>query len=379
VLSAFLAVLALGPGLAAAYGSVPAHHAGGTGWRKVAITARKAAFTAVAAGGSRHAWAVGVTPAPHGTFASVVYQQRGSAWIPVQLPPKVQALLQPRSYISAVSSSGTDSLWAFNDVGSWLHYNGSDWTAGQIPGGHIIDASADAGQKYIWAFGLSEKARHVVPFSFYASEADGTLIWTGKRVPGKRAITAASAVSASDLWAVTGNGILSVGESADGLLHFDGRAWRLVALLPPPMRNDAAHSILAAGDGDIWVGGAIANVNGGTTEAVAHWDGSDWTVTALSAPPTRAGFSVVSIVSDGSGGLWALANCAGAGCPDHGLSSRLWHEQSGQWSGPVRPKFARHPAGLSGLAATGNSVWAAGTVRLGAENERGLIALWGPG
>jgi hypothetical protein len=184
-------------------------------------------------------------------------------------------------------------------------------------------------------------------------------------------------VSASDIWAVRGNGTLSISTSPGGLLHWHGGHWHPVTGLPTSLRNRSLGAILARSDQNVWVGGAVRNSQKGTTEAVGHWNGHRWTVVKLHAAATAAPFHVASMVTDGSGGIWALGLCNAANCPNRG-SSRLWHETGGRWHGPIKPKLASRPTALISLAAVAKSVWGVGIVRAGTNSANGLIALWGP-
>ena len=155
-------------------------------------------------------------------------------------------------------------------------------------------------------------------------------------------------------------------------MHFNGRRWLTVASLPARLATPRLGTVLAQGPADVWVGGARPNSGGGSTEAVGHWDGRGWTVTTLPAAASRVHYHLTQLVPDGTGGMWAIGQCAS--CDP--TPSRLWHEHAGRWSGPFAPRLARHRWILFGLAAAGRSVWADGAVD--AAGISGLIALWGP-
>src|SRR5215469_8266689 len=93
---------------------------------------------------------------------------------------------------------------------------------------------------------------------------------------------------------------------------------------------------------------------------------------------TVAKWHLVKMVTDGSGGIWALSQCVGNNCGSGGGASRLWHEVAGKWGRPVQPKLASSQTILFSLAATGKSVWGVGAVRVGKSGANGLIAVWGP-
>lgn len=384
--------------------SASAMAAPASSWRTVDMTARQGEFFSVAAADQRHAWAVGVSPTRNGDFAPLIGRWNGVSWAPVALPAKVRSRLGTLALETAVAS-GPRSLWAFSVVGSWLHYDGSSWITGIVPDALITTASAVAARKYIWAFGLGDTFGRPVPFSAYAADINGRVRWVNKAVPGGAVIYGASAVSGSDLWAVGISGLIASGIGArssaiaardmiagggistpdgiastvtlrSGLLHYYAGRWHKAVPLPAAMRKLPATRIFARSDTSVWVGGAVRNAAGGTTEAIAHWTGRGWALVKLPARASKGDYRTEAISTDGSGGLWALATCGGPGCAGGGLTSRLWHEQAGRWTGPIQPALARHPTVLVDLAEAGRSVWAAGAVMLAKNDIRGLIAVW---
>lgn len=381
--------------------SANAMAASASGWRTVDMTARQGLFYSVTAADQRHAWAVGASPtAGNSALVPLIGRWNGASWAPVGLPAKVGSRLGPVPLTTAVAS-GPRSLWAFSVTSTWLHYDGTSWTAGAVPGAIVTTASTVAARKYVWAFGLGGTSSPV-PFSAYATDINGKVWWKSKAIPGGAVVEGASAVSGSDLWAVGISGLIAnistsrAGSSAiaalrgitsnvtlksgsaisSGLLHYYAGRWHKAAPLPAAIRKIPATSIFARSDNSVWVGGAAKNSAGGTTEAIAHWNGRGWALVKLPARASKADYRIQAISTDGSGGLWAVAICAGPHCPNNGLASRLWHEQAGRWSGPIQPALTRHPTVLLGLAAAGRSVWAAGAAMLAKNNVRGLVAAW---
>jgi len=365
-------------------------------WRTVDVTARQGLFTSVTAADQRHAWAVGEVPTKNG-LGPLIGRWNGVSWAPVGLPAKVRSRLGSVGLLVTAVASGPQSLWAFSYGDVWLHYDGSSWITGTVPNAIITTASAVAARKYTWAFGVGVISAKPVPFSAYATDINGKVKWTDKAIPGGAVIYGASAVSGSDLWAVGVGGLISAASSPakisalagspssltvkaatvrSGLLHYYAGRWHKLVPLPAAMRRFPATKIFARSDTDVWVGGSVKNSAGGTTEAVAHWNGRGWTLVKLPVRASKADYRTYAISGDGSGGLWAIAVCAGPQCPHLGLASRLWHEQSGRWTGPIQPALARHPTVLLGLAQVGRTVWGAGAVMLAKNNVRGLVAVW---
>jgi hypothetical protein len=378
---AALAVPALAVGLTASIASAQGTSA--TGWRTVAIVPdpnNATSLISVAVGDPDHAWAVGATSGAGNPVALEAWN--GSAWSPVTLPPAVLSTLGAGAILGGVSAAGSSDVWAFSfhffgpTRVRWLHFDGTKWTAGKLPSQAFVNASLTIGTRLVWAFGWTASARSgLVPYAAYHTSTG----WQRTPVPGHGGIADASAVTGRDIWAVTGASPLlgRVGRTG-GLLHWYAGHWHTVPTLPAVLRNAWLSSVLARGDRNVWVGGEIKNSRKGTTEAVGHWNGRRWTVLTLDAAATSAKWRLMKMVSDGSGGIWAVGGCMGDKCGSGGAGSRLWHEVAGKWGRPVQPKLAKSPTILVGLAATGRSVWGVGADEVSSYGSKGLIALWGP-
>jgi len=362
-------------------GAASAQVATPTGWRTVATISNQptngTALVSVAAGNPSHAWAVGITAPNSGTgiTAPVVEAWDGSTWSPVTLPAGVLSTLGTNVLLDTASAGGPKDVWAFDLSGHWLRFDGATWTAGKFPGSVLPESSLTIGTSAVWAFGTAAGRTGLAPYAAYHTSTG----WKRTPVPGHGGIVDASAVTRRDLWAVIGAGGLfsGIGATRSGsLLHWYAGHWHAVATLPSKLRTASLSSVLARGDKNVWVGGALKNSKRGTTEAVGHWNGHHWTVTTLRAAASVAKWRLIKMVTDGSGGIWALGIC-GSHCGASGPVTRLWHEVAGTWSRPVEPKLATSRTALLGLAPTGKSVWAVGDEQAGT-SANGLIAVWGP-
>lgn len=148
------------------------------------------------------------------------------------------------------------------------------------------------------------------------------------------------------------------------LVHWSGGAWHAVTV-PKVLARSGLGSVVARGDKNIWVGGAVKNSKNGTTEAVGHWNGTTWTVLVLPAVASSRKYAVTGFSLDGHGGLWAVANCltCAAWVPSP-AQSQVWHESAGTWKRAV--VTARRPVSIFGMAlAPGTtSVWGAGYLNI---------------
>src|SRR5215472_1298670 len=180
---------------------VPASAA--TGWQVFATIApnnEEVQLNAVTAIGRGDAWAVGPTGASTG---DIVVHWNGTHWRKAAVPAGVLAKV---SVLSSVAATSDSNIWA-------SHFNGSTWRTMSLPG--------PAGQ-----FGVFD----------------------------------ASAVSANDIWAVVDGGPGK--PTANGLVRWNGRRWRSVAMPSFLAQKTNLASVLALPGGQVWVAGGIPHSAG---------------------------------------------------------------------------------------------------------------------
>ncbi len=384
-----------GSAVALTVATLPAQ-AATTGWRAAAtysVKGKESLQTGIDAVTAKDAWAVGAAFTSTGTKVALsVEHWTGKSWQRATLPSKVAKVADTAEFaFSAIAASSSANVWVIGEVpfessgDSYLRLNGKTWSTGTLPdtkasGGYVQITSAVAvSSSEVWVFGgrveLSTTSGQD-SFVPYAAEFNGHS-WSVKSVPGTGEITAASAVSARNIWAVTGiSALLAPGTSSAKVLHWNGTNWTDAASQPAKLPAGAELSAVAAqSNGDVWIAGAAATSSGPTkaqfTDKLA---GSTWasSPTDLKSSSSSQSCEPVSIVPDGSG-LWALSACLTNG------SSKLWHFSGAAWSSPESPNFGGTDVTILQLAAIKgtSSVWAAGTVELH-KAEDGLIGIDGP-
>jgi hypothetical protein len=377
----------VGTGTASGHGHV-VKSAAASGWRvELRLTAgsQNALLAAITAVTATDAWAAGVASPSIGRQAHPLIERwNGKAWRPVVLPPKIASVWQKGFPFSAIGASSSSDFWAVSEVlGTWLHWNGHQWSSGRLPGnsaGSVVAISSVRvfSPSNVWAFGghVTYTASDLATGPPYVAHFNGHGWKTEKAPPGGAAISAVSSLSPTDIWAVLGRLPLVSTRSAvtgNAVVHWNGYRWSTLRL--PQAFTDSASltSVLALSDHDLWIGGGIMNDQNGQTEAVANWNGDRWVATPLPASPSAVEYQLISMVADGSGGIWAVATNQGL------FTSRLWHLQAGRWFGPKRLRPCRRACMLAGLARVPHtaSVWAAGAIVRGQHGE-GVVALTGP-
>jgi trimeric autotransporter adhesin len=396
------ALVLTGATLALAAGVLPAQAAStastaSTGWRTAATVASKGktvVLSGIDAVSARDAWAAGAGFTSSGkNDVGLIEHWAGKAWQAVKLPSSIakdwNAYAADFPLIGA--SSATD-VWAFGDTPSGTEYdgyvrlNGRKWTAGKLPDSSISGGKAVlvAAVKVIsstdvWVLGGQTSASSATStFTPYAAQFNGSK-WKTYSVPGSGVITAASEISRGDIWAVLGVPSLytSVATAASpAVVQWNGSSWKTTAVQPsagdlPSGAN--LTSIIASSNGTVWIGGGAANSKGGTSEFAAKLTGSTWTKGSLSASASSSDFSLISLVPDGSGGVWGLAETNELNKP------RIWHLASGAttWKSAATSLGSSNRALLQLAQVPGtHSAWGVGVVQRGKAVD-GLFAVDG--
>jgi hypothetical protein len=194
----------------------------------------------------------------------------------------------------------------------------------------VVAPSADDA----WAFGTTDAAGEPAPGTPVAEHWNGTK-WRSSKLPSglSSEIFAASAVSASSVWAVT--------EVGGDILHWNGSTWSVADHVPG---SDLLFTgITAVSNSDVWAFG-FGNVGPGN--GTWHYNGDTWTQVNGSA----VGLESASAVS--AKNIWAIGSSSEG--PAGGL---LKHYNGTRW----KPVTA---SALSGLTFTGilalsrTNVWA---------------------
>jgi hypothetical protein len=301
--AALLAAAGAGPALAAGWTVVPTPPTGQAGF-----------VTSISAPTATDAWAVGDsgTGSVTGAFTD---HWNGTAWSQVPIPAFPCTGDRCYVHLFSVSASATDAwaLGAYSPKPGYktyftLHWNGSAWSASDGLLGALVDdvSSTDA----------------------YA--ADGYLIWqwngtgwassTPPNPPGpdEGDLTAVSATSASDVWAVgTYDPAYSSPIYDNYSVHWNGTAWTDVAM-PLPASSDPdldyqINAIDAISPTNVWAVGEVgdnvasfyASGGGGTPQSalIEHYNGTSWRIVAN---PSGSPASLASITAPSASNVWAV-------------------------------------------------------------------------
>jgi hypothetical protein len=267
-------------------------------------------------------------------------------------PPRwsIAKILSEKHYdtLLTLTAVGSRDAWAFGQTSSGrpiaVHWNGSAWTGSRIAGAFAPPGFADAtGSDNVWAGGseCTSGSRGTGVTASYVARYNGrawtTRKWTtaafcaaalvttgpkngwllgdnramhftGKRwhkilLPVLGQVTAATAVSASDIWAIGGRfNALHLSRSKAFFTHYDGHAWRTVPLPHIKLPKHGylyPYAVAAASARNIW---AAATIYPAVTHSfLLHFTGKKWRAIPLPKPA-----QLLQVAPDGSGGVWAI-------------------------------------------------------------------------
>lgn len=225
--------------------------------RHYGLPANASGYSVILVTGAHQGWALGGTN-PGGPSAPVATFWDGGTTATATLPPGLT------SFISDASATSTSDVWAASQYGRYLlHFDGVRWRVarrwqqGQITGLTAVTPSD------VWVFGTSADGTSDIGTWHY----DGTA-W--QRAPGLAgSIMRASAITASDIWAIAAT------PATYSVVRFDGTNWQQVPT-GSTLNGVNVRDILAISSSDVWLLGDKADASGGVRLVLLHWDGAGW-------------------------------------------------------------------------------------------------------
>ncbi len=322
--------------------------------------------------GPADAWVAGaIQNSEASTVSALVGHWNGRAWSRVALPPGLAARFRGAASIS-IAASSSRNVWAFTTAGTYLRLTGNRWQSGRLPkhvmGRHdFVESTEVLSPTSAWVFG-THYIGSIYKFNFvpFAARFDGHS-WHAVKLHGVGGMSPVSAISPSSMCGLTGAVVPAIGlPNHPKVVHWNGHAWRPMAVQPRLPRGATLTGILATSRRDIWLGGSVPNDKTGTTELALHWNGRSWTTVSPPARPSEAYEFLTSLVPDGSGGLWAVAEAVPG-------PARFWHYTNGAWALPVAVKSDWLYPALTAVPGS-TSTWA---VAASPGLVRGLILIHG--
>jgi len=307
------------------------------------------------------AWAVGSSDSQSGSGQVLIEHWDGTQWNVVSSPNTGMA----ESALDAVTVVSANNIWAVGSqgnlsVGDTLieHWNGTQWNVVSSPNASpqsnelsgVVAISAND----VWAAGSFENktANQLI---------DQTLIehWNGRQWriisspnPGRtlNALSAVTALSSKEIWAVGSSYTASTGEYATLTERWNGKRWSVVSS-PSTGSSVALSSVAAVSSSDVWAVGET-----GDQTLTEHWNGTQWTIVASSGSGVASLLLGVAVIS--SSDVWAVGRSLNS---DYVSNTLTEHWNGMQWSVVSSPSPGTSESLLNGVAASAtNDVWAVG-------------------
>jgi hypothetical protein len=259
-------------------------------WRTaLELSARDSEFTSVVAVSPTTVWAFESSGTV--TTKPSTWELQGSHWTQRSFPGLTSETLK------GAASSATD-VWAFTSMGRMFRWTGTRWSG--VATFRSIDADLVLGPRDIWVFG---QPHH---------QPAGAWHFNGVRWRrfGPLAPEAVSAVSSTDIWAVTSHAVE----------HWNGSSWTstsLAGLLPANtlLCHSTVDGVLATSPTSVWASASGGCQDFGGPFVLLHFNGASWTRLLVSWQLGHAD----GMAPDGSGGIWIPV---GTGSPSEGSMAR---------------------------------------------------------
>jgi len=218
----------------------------------------------------------------------LAYQWSGSAWRTLPLPSTIPYL--SLAHVKAFSPSNAWAVGTATDSAGTVstpvvtHWNGTSWTQSPTPYTTTLSLTMNAvsgsSPSDVWIAGKAQTRAYRAHVAHSVLEHFDGRAWSQVAVPDDTGLVDLAALSATDAWALTADGVV---------LHWNGTAWTAAT------RFVGGTALAAASPTNVWVGGII--VNGKLS--LAHYNGTTWTTS--SAP---AGIDLMTSGAAVSGSVW---------------------------------------------------------------------------
>jgi hypothetical protein len=261
-------------------------------------------------------WAVGgYGVAGNGLAGAVLWKNHGWHVTPVPQPGTL-------GIITAASADSASDAWAVTANGYVIRWDGNHWRIAERlqepqsgPPGDVPTGVLAISARNVWVFYGTWRDSRGALHGGVLHDVNGT--WKQVTGPG-RTVIAASAATASDLWAIGGSDSSHV-----GLLRYGRAGWRPV--IARALAGLTFASVLAQRNGPVW---ALGWPSSGTGAGVLlKLSGGHWSRHSLPAAVQPVPFFGAAnvLASDGHGGVWIAAPAF------YPHSGRLLHFTVGIW------------------------------------------------
>src|SRR5579863_6557921 len=246
------------------------------------------------------------------------------------------------------------------------HWDGTQWSVipSPEPGNYqnYLEGVVALSSNNVWAVGLEQdyKGRYEEQQKTLIEHWDGTQ-WSVITSPNPgmfyNSLSGVAALAPNDIWAVGSRGDVQ-GFTKTLIEHWDGTRWSVIASPNVGTYGNGLSAVTALSASDIWAVGNDANTNYGGRTLIEHWNGSKWSV--VSSPNVglfdNELWSVAGVAPDD---IWTVGlNWAS---PGDVVATLTEHWDGSTWSVVSSPNPPGGDNDLHGVVAVAsNNVWALG-------------------
>ncbi len=309
---------------------------------------------------SNDVWAVGWAGGGGGTI-TITLHWNGSTWSRVPSPNPSSTY----NYLHGVTAVAANDVWAvgeFNATGGnqqtlFLQWNGTAWV--QVAGDNtgptgvqfFVSAVSAISGSDIWAVGNNS---HTI-----AEHWDGTqwhIVSTPNAGIGNNVLNGVSGSSSTDVWEV---GYYTFGTWKQTLIqHWDGTRWRIVRSPNSGKRINILNGAKTISPSDAWAVGSADSGVADQTTLTLHWDGARWTIVPSPSPGTLGLNALYGVAANSANDLWAVGSYTNSG---EFAQTLIVHWDGASWSVIPSANVPGDNNELYGVVALGpNDVWAVG-------------------
>jgi hypothetical protein len=331
-------------------------------------------LSSVTAVSENNIWAVGWAADPNGPAyvkRTLIQHFDGNLWSIVPSPNRQNHILSELHSVSAASANDVWAVGASHDGGAPTqtliqHWDGQQWSIVPSPSPdsqlNELRSVAALSANDVWAVGYRGGTKNETPLETLILHWDGAS-WRQTASPnvagGANQLSAITALSADDIWAVGSAG------GAPLAMHWDGNAWSIV---PVRVRSGLSTERFTAVSGtavnDVWVVGQGKGVFTNQTFAtIRHWNGAHWTekvcyaASASNPPDSYEGGGpdayFTGVAAAASNDVWAVGAL--------GSGPLILHWDGQAWTRITHPRVFPNAAVLRGVATSrGGSAWGVG-------------------
>ena len=276
------------------------------------------------------------------------------------------------NFLNGVAAISANNVWTVGSYGNGNggftlveHWDGTQWrvvaspNVNGSPSEELLGVAAVAANN-IWAVGDYYTVSHIQQSLIEHWDGKSWSIVSNPNVASLFSVlTAISAVSATDIWAVGNSSGLQGFQTL--IEHWNGTSWSIVPNSGP--QRGQLTGVTAIASNNVWAVGSGAGTNGIQT-LIEHWNGTSWSVVSSSGPGLATN-TLNGIAAVSANNIWAVGEDSNSVGPSATFAPLIEHWNGSSWSMVTSPLQGTSDF-LNGVAAISTSdIWTVGDYRSG--------------